>query len=147
SYVYMHFRSDPNWVISLRGRAGLGVDRTLLYGKIGLAVADFDHSVTSDFTPSDSWNGLDATNAGVIGGFGIEHAFTDRFSARFEGLLDHFGKNGHHNVGGRLMRTGTRSAWPASASTIISASRPDRARPRPMVRRRISPASMPVEPL
>lgn len=106
SYVYMHFRSDPNWVISLRGRAGLGVDRTLLYGTLGLAVADFDHSVTSDFTPSDSWNGLDATKAGVIGGFGIEHAFTDRFSARFEGLLAHFGKNGHHNVGGRLMRTG-----------------------------------------
>ena len=36
--------NDLNWMASLRGRAGLGLDRTLLYFTGGLAVADFDRS-------------------------------------------------------------------------------------------------------
>ena len=33
------------------------------------------------------------TKVGVIGGFGVEHAFSSRWTARFEGLLAHFDEN------------------------------------------------------
>ncbi len=80
-------------MVSLRGRAGLGIDRTLLYFTGGLAVADFDRSWIENNDADDSWPDLGDTKLGVIGGFGVEHAFSGRWTARFEGLLAHFDEN------------------------------------------------------
>ncbi len=40
-----------------------------------------------------SWPDLGDTKVGLIGGFGVEHAFSGRWTARFEGLLAHFDEN------------------------------------------------------
>ena len=85
--------NDLNWMASLRGRAGIGLDRTLLYFTGGLAVADFDRSWIEFEDEPDSWPDLGDTKVGVIGGFGVEHAFSNRWTARFEGLLAHFDEN------------------------------------------------------
>ncbi|WP_457940822.1 outer membrane protein [Mesorhizobium sp. 10J20-29] len=85
--------NDVNWMASLRGRVGLGLDRTLVYLTGGLAVADFDRSWIETNDADDSWPDLGDTKFGVIGGFGVEHAFSSRWTARFEGLLARFGEN------------------------------------------------------
>lgn len=85
--------NDLNWMASLRARAGLGIDRTLLYLTGGLAVADLDRSWIDHQDAPDSWPDLGDTKVGVIGGFGVEHAFSSRWTARFEGLLAHFDEN------------------------------------------------------
>lgn len=82
-----------NWMATLRGRAGIGLDRTLVYFTGGLAVADFRRSWIETDDPEDSWPDLGGTKAGIVGGFGVEHAFSNRWSARFEGLLANFASN------------------------------------------------------
>lgn len=86
-----------NWMATLRGRAGLGLDRTMVYFTGGLAVADFSRSWIETNDPSDSWPDLGDTKAGIVGGFGVEHAFSNRWSARFEGLLASFAANSTTN--------------------------------------------------
>ena len=79
--------TDVNWIASLRGRIGYALDGgTLVYGTAGIAWAD----VT--YTARDRDNGgIDAGSTGftatgyVVGG-GMEHAITNSFSVRLEGL-------------------------------------------------------------
>ena len=88
-------RNDLNWMATLRGRSGLAIDRTLLYATGGLAIAGFDRSFERNAAGNyDNWLDLGATKIGVVAGLGIERALNDKWSARVEGLVAKFGKNG-----------------------------------------------------
>lgn len=83
---------DSEWksLMSLRLKAGLAADRTLVYVTGGIAQADAEFSA-AEFDPTPSANGLDRANkdetlSGYIYGMGVEHAFTDLISARMEYL-------------------------------------------------------------
>lgn len=104
-FYYSAIENRLNWMATLRGRAGIGLDRTLVYFTGGLAVADFTRSWNENGDPEDSWPDLGGTKAGVIGGFGVEHAFSGRWSARFEGLFASFASNSATNEDGREMAT------------------------------------------
>jgi outer membrane immunogenic protein len=65
-----------DWLGSVRGRLGYAVDRTLFYATAGWAFGDVEVS-TPFATFSDTRNGW------TVGG-GVEHAFTDRLTARVE---------------------------------------------------------------
>ncbi len=82
-----------NWMGSLRGRAGFGLDTTFLYLTAGLAVADFDRSWKEANDPDDSWPDLGETKVGVIGGIGVERAFMGNWTIRSESLIAKFGDN------------------------------------------------------
>lgn len=73
-----------DWQGSLRGRVGYAIDRTLIYGTGGLAFTN----VYVD-NPGGS---LDDTLFGWTLGAGIEHAFTDNWSARIEYRYSDFGE-------------------------------------------------------
>jgi len=82
-----------DWMATLRGRAGLGLDLTYLYLTGGVAIADFERSWLEAGDADDSWPDLGKTKLGFAGGLGIEHAVSGNWSARLEGLIARFGDN------------------------------------------------------
>jgi opacity protein-like surface antigen len=98
-------KDKANWMGTLRGRAGLGLDRTFLYVTGGLAVADFDRSWTEFNDVPDSWSSMGGTKLGVIGGIGIERALTGNLTLKSETLIAKFGGNSSTNPDGFNMIT------------------------------------------
>lgn len=93
--------NDLKWFSTVRGRAGYAADRWLVYATGGLAFGSIESSFTygpsggSVFTPSigsATW-----TRAGWTVGGGLEHLFSDRWSAKAEYLYLDFGKRTYHD--------------------------------------------------
>src|SRR5579872_1437812 len=81
------------WNADLSVRAGVAVDRALVYGKVGLATGGFA-SAFSD-TNGDFQN-ASGTLSGPLLGFGVEVAFAPNWSARLEyNHIDYVGKTLH----------------------------------------------------
>jgi outer membrane immunogenic protein len=81
---------------SIRARAGVAVDRVLLYATGGLALGHTSIDTALDYTgdPGKTLPNMGGATGrasgfvpGVIGGAGIEYAPTDKVSFKFEGLL------------------------------------------------------------
>ena len=92
--------SEASLLASLSGRLGFSLDNTSIYGRAGLALANFDRSWTEYQDVSDSWPDLGGTKAGVILGFGIERALNERWSLRGEVTTSAFGENNSTNDDG-----------------------------------------------
>jgi outer membrane immunogenic protein len=75
---------------SVRARAGYAMDRTLVYVTGGLAFADTKHTWDDGgLSPTSLWNGAPESvdlDFGWVAGAGIEHAWTDNWLVRLEGL-------------------------------------------------------------
>ena len=83
--------TSNRWSADVAARAGIAVDRALVYGKAGLAAGGFDFS-HQDSSP-DSQHGS-ATLAGLLFGGGIEYALTQNWSVKLEyDHVDYFGRN------------------------------------------------------
>jgi outer membrane immunogenic protein len=83
------WRAWTTWEGSLRGRLGFALDRTLLYGTGGVA-----------FTSLHFDGPLGPANRSYTGwtiGAGVEHAFTDNWSARLEYRYTDFGSRTYPN--------------------------------------------------
>ena len=82
---------DVNWQASLRARAGVAVDRFLIYGTGGVAFADadLDFEGTVDDVAFDSSDGQ--SFVGWTIGLGAEYAFTDNLLGRLEVRYTDFG--------------------------------------------------------
>jgi outer membrane immunogenic protein len=78
---------DVNWMGSLRGRVGFAADRTLFYTTAGWAFADVD---AAGVTLTHAGAGSDTVNGWTLGA-GVEHAFTNNFTMRFEYRYTDFG--------------------------------------------------------
>ena len=76
---------------SLRGRAGLAVDRALFYVTGGGALANQNYTVWSPFAPAFTTS-TSATKLGWTLGAGLEYAFAPNWSARVEYRYTDFGK-------------------------------------------------------
>lgn len=72
---------------SLRGRAGVGVKRVLLYGTGGLAVARFSSAI-----PGVADGRSDVTRVGYTVGGGLEYAVTNHVALRAEYRYDDYGR-------------------------------------------------------
>jgi outer membrane immunogenic protein len=79
----VRFEHGMDWVAHVRGRIGIAMDRLLIYGAGGLAVADFDVQGN---------NGLDDGGhaTGWSAGGGLEYAITDNVLIRAEFLHDEY---------------------------------------------------------
>lgn len=74
---------EVNWVASARGRVGFALDRVLLYGTAGIAVAQS----TGEFLVSDETN----THVGWTIGVGAEAMVTDNVSIKAEYRYSDYG--------------------------------------------------------
>ena len=83
--------TNANWYATITGRAGLAWDRTLLYGKGGVAFVDESHFIT--FNGVQTTNNPSETRTGWTVGAGIEYAFWDNWSAKLEYNFMDFGKD------------------------------------------------------
>jgi outer membrane immunogenic protein len=86
---YTLLRSENlDWFGTVRGRLGLAVwDRTLIYGTGGLMYGEevVNFLVTTPFTTTYQAQSS-GTHTGWVAGGGIEYAFTNKISAKVEGL-------------------------------------------------------------
>lgn len=75
----VEWESEWNWLLTVRGRAGLNVNRTMLYVTGGLAFADADFSAIeiNDGLQDDYNAKASETLTGLVAGAGIEHALSD----------------------------------------------------------------------
>ncbi|WP_448951672.1 outer membrane protein [Labrys neptuniae] len=64
------------WRAAVKGRAGIALDRTLLYGTAGLAFTSFDGA--------DGVKVRDGWKTGYLMGVGVEQAFSDTISVKVE---------------------------------------------------------------
>jgi len=107
--------SDINWLATLRARAGVAFDRTLIYATGGLAVGGVEDSFRWGY-PSlgTTYNGSNSgTEWGWVAGGGIEYALTDRFILGGEVM--------YFDLGSTTV-PGVASAAFAPAGTSVSAS-------------------------
>ena len=85
--------TDMNFVSTLRGRAGLTVDRTFLFVSGGLALADTSLLARSSEGNEPGYRAnYKGTLTGMVTGAGVEHAFSDKLSFKVEYLHADFGK-------------------------------------------------------
>lgn len=83
------FTNEYNWLSSVTGRLGYTGGNWLLYGKGGVAFADFDHTVNIPgfaATVSD-------TKVGWTAGAGLEYAFAPAWSGKIEYQYYDFGSD------------------------------------------------------
>ncbi|CAN5520689.1 porin family protein [soil metagenome] len=82
-----------DWLATLRPRVGYAVDRTLFYATGGLALTEMKYNgAIVDTTGANEAASLTKTVAGWTAGAGVEHAFTNNWSAKVEYLYADFGK-------------------------------------------------------
>lgn len=110
-------RVDTDWLITIRPRLGFAFNRTLVYATGGLAMADVDNrwSVSSSGGYLKSQNSSDFRTGWTIGG-GVEHAFTNNWTAKLEYLYTDLGRES--NGSGYL--AGSTFVAPAYNETIRS---------------------------
>ncbi len=77
-------RSRNPWDGAVSVRAGVAFDRTLIYGKLGVVLGQFDYTLndtSTNFSDTESGNAL---FTGVLLGVGFEYALTDNWTAKLE---------------------------------------------------------------
>ncbi|HEY6380901.1 MAG TPA: outer membrane beta-barrel protein, partial [Pseudolabrys sp.] len=80
---------DVNWLATLRGRAGLAFDSTLVYVTGGVAFGHANNRFNLIFTPSSGPSLVasfteNKTKVGWTAGVGVEHMFSQHWTARAE---------------------------------------------------------------
>jgi outer membrane immunogenic protein len=71
------------WDYDIAGRFGLAIDHALIYGKAGWAAGNFGWNRTVTFDPTFNQYGSTTLN-GLLIGLGLEYAFTNNWTAKFE---------------------------------------------------------------
>jgi outer membrane immunogenic protein len=94
--------TDRNrWSADLAVRAGVAVERALIYGKVGVAEGQFGLSETVTIAPLSNFANGSGTLNGVLLGAGIEYALAPNWSAKLEyNHIDYFGKTLHFDASG-----------------------------------------------
>ena len=69
---------------SLRARAGVAVDKALIYGTLGYGQVRATHAYFDSSQAPDSPDTV--TASALVAGAGVDYALSDKMSARFEGL-------------------------------------------------------------
>jgi outer membrane immunogenic protein len=82
-----HDGAKWDWFSTVRGRAGLAVDRTLLYVTGGIAIAKPKYFAVYDVGGSGLRNEISETKVGLAGGAGAEFALSNNLSAKAEYLF------------------------------------------------------------
>ena len=71
------------WDYDIAGRFGIAIDHALIYGKAGWVGGNFAWNLTEPFNPGFNVNSS-ATLNGLLIGLGLEYAFTNNWTVKFE---------------------------------------------------------------
>jgi len=71
------------WDYDIAGRFGIAINRALIYGKAGWVAGNFGWNLTTPLDPAFNTN-ASATLNGLLIGLGLEYAFTNSWTAKFE---------------------------------------------------------------
>jgi outer membrane immunogenic protein len=82
--------SQMDWFATFRGRAGLAIDKTLVYVTGGAALGSFDTTITDLSGGAVSVFVNDDTRWGLVGGVGADHSFGNNWSLGVEVLYMQF---------------------------------------------------------
>jgi outer membrane immunogenic protein len=99
------YRSKLDFLSTSAIRAGIAIDRTLIFVKGGFAIGRMNHSWADAESSSNEYHGPKETRVGFVVGGGVEYAFTQNWSAKLEYNYVDFGKRliaGQHNDEGIL---------------------------------------------
>jgi outer membrane immunogenic protein len=89
---YYSFKTRSNFAGDVAARLGFAMDRTLFYGKVGVAWADYKFTETGPFI--DSPDTGSSTYSGLLLGVGIEYALDMHWSLKAEyDYINYGGKN------------------------------------------------------
>lgn len=94
----VQIQNDSDLLATLRGRAGIAVDNTLLFVTGGLAYANFERSWTEFDDVTDSWPDLGDGKVGAVVGFGLERAIDERWSVAGTFTTSIFDENSSTNA-------------------------------------------------
>lgn len=89
---------------TLRLRAGLTIERTLVYATVGISKGKFEHQWEEDNDPTDSWPRFINDRTGHALGMGVEQLVGEAFSIRAELLTYTFKEIESTNEDGFTMR-------------------------------------------
>ncbi|MBO0718414.1 MAG: porin family protein, partial [Rhizobiales bacterium] len=82
------------WSADVAARAGVAVDRTLVYGKVGVAAGGFAFSFTQTGPGLNANQDGGATLGGLLLGAGVEYALTQNWNVKLEyDHVDYFAKS------------------------------------------------------
>jgi outer membrane immunogenic protein len=84
-------QAEMSWMATMRGRLGVAMDRLLIYGTGGLAIADWDVSIYLEGAGDEAFFGRSSIRTGWVAGAGFEYAFDSRWSLKGEYLVADFG--------------------------------------------------------
>jgi len=77
--------ANDRWIATVAARFGVAYDRVLFYGKAGGGWVGADNFTVTNVTTGASFTGSNnTTESGWLVGAGLEWAFTDNWSAKFE---------------------------------------------------------------
>jgi outer membrane immunogenic protein len=71
------------WDYDIAGRFGIAIDHALIYGKAGWVAGNFAWNLSEIFSPAFNVNSS-ATLNGLLIGLGLEYAFTNNWTVKFE---------------------------------------------------------------
>ena len=91
--VVFDCKREVDSIYTLAGRLGWAMNRTMVYGLLGVAWGEVNTKVTSNFIPISLTS--DETHVGWVAGFGLEHALSDRVSFRIEYMRIDLGDETH----------------------------------------------------
>jgi outer membrane immunogenic protein len=89
---------ENKWTGTLAGRLGVAFDRTLVYAKLGAAVAKNDYTLWLSNTGLTQ----SSTEIGWLMGAGVEWALGGNWSTKLEATYMDFGQKSHALLGGQL---------------------------------------------
>ena len=72
------------WDYDIAGRFGIAIDHALIYGKAGWVAGGFDWNLAQPINNPFFNNSGSATLSGLLIGLGLEYAFTNNWTAKFE---------------------------------------------------------------
>ncbi len=95
------FTTNMQWFSTLRGRYGVMVDQTLIYGTVGVAFAGIhdNWTVGPPFVAPPFVSAWTNVRVGLAAGGGLEYAWTPTVSLRAEALYLAFSDNSHTITG------------------------------------------------
>jgi len=92
--------NDVRWLATVRGRAGLAIDATLVYLTGGVAFGNIKNSFTGEFGGIVSSSFSESkTRVGWTAGVGVEHMFSPHWTARAEFRYVDLGRTGVNCIG------------------------------------------------
>lgn len=93
------YKTRSDFAGDIAVRAGYAIDRTLIFGKVGVAMADYKYTI--DYSATGERDTANATHTGLLLGLGLEYALDAHWSVKGEyDYIDYGSKSANFKYAG-----------------------------------------------